>query len=434
MERIYNQYGLRPFDEIKAIDGKNVTSAWDFAEIEKSCFKPEAALTVSRQWPNTDEGQRSMTTVNFPVVVSPTVSNFRNELDLAHFGSMVPRLKVDAVIEPPAIVSVPKRVMNWVSQHLLRRQPSKSTSALALQKGDILLKIGDQEFPTYKQLREVTTAYKDKELPLVVLRKNKDGQAQTVEVTMQPKIDPASERVVMRIVPILDMHSTVIARTINAANTSGQAVDIPAGAAITSVAGTPVKSFFEIASLLQDNAGKKVAIQFEHAGQPGQATLTLPELEPVHAEATISISGFFADLKEEFKASNPVEAVQMGGKKAWQFVWQSYVTLGRLFQRSVSVSALSGPVGIISMTYEVTRSTVADYLYFLALISSCLAVMNLLPLPVLDGGHILILLIEKISGRPINERVLAGAMYVGMAFLLGFILFITYKDLIRILY
>ena len=86
------------------------------------------------------------------------------------------------------------------------------------------------------------------------------------------------------------------------------------------------------------------------------------------------------------------------------------------------------------MTYQVAGASLSDYLYFLGLISSCLAVMNLLPLPVLDGGHIVILLIEKLSGKPLNERVLAGAMYAGMAFLLGLIVWITYNDLIRVFF
>ncbi|MHC4961432.1 MAG: site-2 protease family protein, partial [Planctomycetota bacterium] len=144
--------------------------------------------------------------------------------------------------------------------------------------------------------------------------------------------------------------------------------------------------------------------------------------EPIHARASIATGLPFSDLNHEYKASNPIEATQMGLKKAWQFVWRSYVTLGRLFQRSVPVSALSGPVGIISMTYQVAGGSLDHYLYFLGLISSCLAVMNLLPLPVLDGG------------KPINERILATAMYAGMALLLGLVLVITYHDLIRILF
>lgn len=435
VEKLYTNYRLRPGDEIKALDGRNVATAWEFSDIEKNLFKSEASVALSRQWPPEEGQQPTMTSVTFPVRVGPTVANFRDELDLAHFGSMVPQLKVERVVDPPAIISTPKRVLKWFNEKVLRRMPAQAQEAAGLQKGDIILKIADQEYPTYRQLREVTTAYKGKELPIVVMR-NKNGQPQTVEVKMEPKTDPASDRVVMRIIPMLDMDSPIVARTIASPGLRGEHLSIPSGAVITSVADTPVKSFFDIASLLQANAGKKITVAYEHAGQPGQVAFTVPELEPVHAQASLSVDSLpvnvlFADLTRKFKADSPIQAVQMGVKKAWQFVKQSYITLGRLFQSSVDVSALSGPVGIISMTYQVAGTSLPDYLYFLGLISSCLAVMNLLPLPVLDGGHIVILLIEKISGRPLNERVLAGAMYAGMAVLLALVAWITYNDVIR---
>lgn len=432
-KEIYELTGLRPGDEIKAINGKPVSAAWEFRDVEDEVFKPKTTVTVSRQWP-ADAPQRTMSTVEFPITVMPMVENFRDELDLSHFGTMVPRLKVAMVEEPRDLVSLPKRTANWFRKTVLGQELKPAPKVDGLMIGDIIVKIGDQEYPTYKQLREVTVAYKDKDLPITVQRKDESGQIQTLNVTMQPRTDLGTERVVMGIVPSLDMDSPVLARTVRVPQLSGQSPEIPSGATVTAINDTQVTSFFEIASALQANAGQKVTVHYEHAGQTGQASLSVPEHEPVHAQASLAVGLPLADLTEEFKASNPIEAVQMGLKKAWQFVWQSYVTLGRLFQGSVAVSALSGPVGIISMTYQVAGASAADYLYFLGLISSCLAVMNLLPLPVLDGGHIVILLIEKISGKPLNEKVLAGAMYAGMAFLLGLIVFITYNDLIRVFF
>ncbi|MHC4782454.1 MAG: site-2 protease family protein, partial [Planctomycetota bacterium] len=152
----------------------------------------------------------------------------------------------------------------------------------------------------------------------------------------------------------------------------------------------PVSSFYEIATRIQEssegNREQRVSIDYEFEGKAGGTAVMTSKHEPIHARASIATGLPFSDLNHEYKASNPIEATQMGLKKAWQFVWRSYVTLGRLFQRSVPVSALSGPVGIISMTYQVAGGSLDHYLYFLGLISSCLAVMNLLPLPVLDGG------------------------------------------------
>jgi len=430
-EEIYELTGLRPGDEVKAINGKPVSAPWEFSAVEAEVFKPKTTVTVSRQWP-AGSSQHNVT-VEFPITVMPMVENFREELDLAHFGTMAPRLKVAHVDEPRDLVSLPRRTANWFRKTVLGQELKEEPKVDGLMVGDVIVKIADQEYPTYKQLREVTVAYKDKDVPITVERKDASGQIQTVNVTMQPRTDLGTERVVMGIVPSLDMDSPVLAQTVRVPQLSNSP-EIPAGATITAINDTLVTSFFEVASALQANAGQKVTIRYEHAGQAAETSLNVPSHEPVHAQASLAVGMPFKELTEEFKASNPIEAVQMGMKKAWQFVWQSYVTLGRLFQGSVAVSALSGPVGIISMTYQVAGASAADYLYFLGLISSCLAVMNLLPLPVLDGGHLVILLIEKISGKPLNEKVLAGAMYAGMAFLLGLILFITFNDLKRVFF
>jgi regulator of sigma E protease len=93
-----------------------------------------------------------------------------------------------------------------------------------------------------------------------------------------------------------------------------------------------------------------------------------------------------------------------------------------------------GPVGIISVSYTIADTSLIHYLYFLGLLSSILAVMNLLPLPVLDGGVILMLVIEKIIGRPINEKVQAAVTYAGLALILALMLLVTYNDILRILF
>ena len=434
IKKLYDNTGLRPGDVVKTLNDQAVQTPLDYAKLESQTFQKEVSLRVLRQWPP-DSEQQTMVDVSFPVWVGPTVDNFRNAEDLAHFCSLVPRLKVSAVSQPGRF----QRLVKWLRASVLRRTPRKFISEL-LQEDDVLLKIGKIEYPNYKQLREVTTEYKDKNLPITVLRKNGQGAEEKLDLIVHPKSSLGSKRVTVGFAPELDMNNPVVAQVVS---TSGQAAisDIPVGATIVAVDGQPVSSFYEIANLLLKNKGQKVSVDYRLNGKAGGTAVEISEYEPVHAQASIVaktssliIKIPFEDLTHEFRASNPIEATQMGLKKAWQFVWRSYVTLGRLFQRSVPVSALSGPVGIISMTYQVAGTTPSHYLYFLGLISSCLAVMNLLPLPVLDGGHIVILLIEKISGKPINERLLAGAMYIGMALLLGLVLVITFYDLRRLLF
>ncbi|MBC8377965.1 MAG: site-2 protease family protein, partial [Planctomycetes bacterium] len=376
----------------------------------------------------TENAQKTIETLSFPMWIPLVVENFRDEYDLAHFGSLVPRLEVSAIAEPTKI----ERLVNWFRKTVLRKDPTASLKDI-LNVGDILLKAGDVDYPNYKQLRDITKLYKDKDLSLTVLRTDGEGNEQKVDLVVRPTIRLGDKHVAIGFNPGLDMNNPVVAQVLPAPGISGNAHDIPAGATIVAVADQPVENFFDIASLLQTNAGRKIDIEYRFDNTNGKVSITVPEHEPVHAQAALAAGLPFAEFTRKYKASGPVEAVQMGLKKVGQFVYQNYITLARLIKGDLPSSALMGPVGILSVSYQATAYSLDRYLYFLGLISSCLAVMNLLPLPVLDGGHIVLLIIEKITGKPIHEKILAPIMYIGLALLLGLILWVSFNDVLRFL-
>lgn len=434
VEQMYEQTGFYPDDKIKTLDGTAVMAPWNFTGRMSHTFRPEVEIGVSRIWPSAEDSETepTITTVTLPMEVAPVVDNFRDEYDLAHFCSLVPRLQVRGVYEPSIVNGLPRRISKWFKRTILRR-PVEELAKITpdLYEGDVILKIGSVDHPNFRQLRETVAEHKNKDLPVTVMRKDEEGNEQIVETSVYPQADPATGRIRMGISAILNMNKPVVAQVLDI---SEQAVlpTIPVGATIMAVDGEPVESFFDVARILYNNPGRRISIDYVVDGQAGGTAVQVLELKPVHAKASVATGIPFEELTYEFKATGPFTAVQMGIKKTWQFISRSIVTLGRLFQRSVPMKALSGPVGIITMTYQVTGGTLDQYLYFLGLISSCLAVMNLLPLPVLDGGHIVILLIERFTGKPINERLLAGAMYAGVAFLLGLMLWISYNDIMRI--
>ena len=452
-DELYQNVKLCRGDVVKSVNGKAVQNPMQYKAAVSKTFQPEVELGISRlqseaqaidsrSWQPevNEEDTRVMAKVDFSVVVTPTVENFRDQYDLANFGSLVPRMIVQDVLPQPKAISLPKKITYWFKTNILKQEidEKENGAQLPLKEGDILIKVADIDYPNYKQLRELTTEYNNKELPVTVLRKNKEGIQKQIEFTLQPKARPGAKRVTVGFVPVLDMDSPVVAQVLPVEGLVGDVRKIPAGARITAVNGQPVQTFFEIATAMQDNAGKEVSLDYTSGEQTGRVSLTVSEYEPVHAEAYIQSKtkyGIpFDELTQNYKASNPMNAMVLGFKKVGQFVMRNYKTIGRLFQRDVPTSALSGPVGIISMTYSVTGASLDRYLYFLGLISSCLAVMNLLPLPVLDGGHIVLLIIEKITGKPVHEKILAPVMYIGLALLLGLILWISYNDIVRLLF
>jgi len=135
---------------------------------------------------------------------------------------------------------------------------------------------------------------------------------------------------------------------------------------------------------------------------------------------------------EKVKASSPLEAVMLGFTNSVGMFKQVYLTLKKILSGGVAAKNLGGPIMIISTSASLIHQGLMKFLWFLAVISVNLCFLNLLPIPILDGGLIFFLLIEKIKGSPLNERFMVWAQVVGLAMVLGLVLFVTYNDLLRL--
>ena len=146
----------------------------------------------------------------------------------------------------------------------------------------------------------------------------------------------------------------------------------------------------------------------------------------------LPLEATLAPLMVRVSTTDPIEATIMGFKKTHIMVLQTYVTIQRLFERSVPISETRGPVGIVSIGTQIFKRGWTYYIFFLALISVNLVVMNLLPIPILDGGQLLFLLIEKIKGSPVSIHVQTVATYIGLLLLGGLMLMTLYFDIARL--
>ncbi len=140
----------------------------------------------------------------------------------------------------------------------------------------------------------------------------------------------------------------------------------------------------------------------------------------------------FLPKLSEAQSYNIWESCKYGLKDAYQMILDVFFMLKGLISQDIAAKNLGGPVVIFSASYSQLQLGFGYFLYFLALISINLAVVNLLPIPILDGGHLFFLSIEKIRGKPVSERVIGIFNAIGMAFLLTLLLFVTYNDILRL--
>ncbi len=128
------------------------------------------------------------------------------------------------------------------------------------------------------------------------------------------------------------------------------------------------------------------------------------------------------------QAADVGDAVRLGGLRTVRFIKTVYMNLYGYLNNRISVKTLSGPLTIANVAYKLAGEDFWQFLLFLGMISVNLAVVNFLPIPVLDGGHMVFLILEKILGRPVPERVFAVAMYTGLFLIVSLMLFVLFLD------
>src|SRR6185503_12348559 len=105
-----------------------------------------------------------------------------------------------------------------------------------------------------------------------------------------------------------------------------------------------------------------------------------------------------------------------------------WLTIKKMIVGEVSTKSIGGIITIGSVSYSMAEAGWTKLFFFLCLLSINLAIFNVLPIPVLDGGHLFFLIVEKIKGSPVSERVMGFSQLVGLMFVLALLLFVTYND------
>ena len=233
------------------------------------------------------------------------------------------------------------------------------------------------------------------------------------------------------VAPVYDVGHAVVAAV--AEGSPAAAAGIPAGATVTAVAGKPVKNWHDLHRLVAAaEAGKPMAVT---ATTPNgeitkELTLTADQLEQVRG-LSYAVPLAFENRTAIREAKNPLQAAAWGVTETRDFILQFYLTIRRMVDGSVSPKNLMGPLGIFRAGHAFAIKGGDWLVWFLAMISANLAVVNFLPIPIVDGGLFLFLVFEKIKGKPLSPRTQAIAQVVGLTLLLGIFLFVTYHDIMR---
>ena len=215
-----------------------------------------------------------------------------------------------------------------------------------------------------------------------------------------------------------------------------QAAGLKTGDRLLALDGQALGDWQQVVDLVRVRPDTKIVLKVEREG----AQIDVPVTLSLRGEAKAAGGYLGAGVKSpQWPPSmlrevsfGPLEAIGEGAKRTWTMSVLTLESLKKMLFGELSVKNLSGPITIAKVAGASAQSGVADFLNFLAYLSISLGVLNLLPIPVLDGGHLLFYLVEWVRGRPLSDRVQGWGIQIGISLVVGVMLLALVNDLGRL--
>lgn len=428
---------LRPGDRLVSINGRKIDHSWEIDEIADHIDTPAALVTVERK------GQQVNMTLPVKVYRGGIAGDCIISKSARYVGVIVQTrpgadgneavIRFDDNTEKTVSLKNAEVIPDaWLD--ILGMAPrvqvagveGKPARKAKLEPLDVIVRYGDVLNPSRSQFYRVNEQSVDKETAIAVLR---DGN--TVSTLITPRAGKHGP--VIGVITAPDTESTVVA---------GVRYDSPAarakiisGDVVEKVNGQAVKTWAQVVLALRQVKADKVTLSIRRNARTFDAVIDNfgPSIfDGAHYDMGI-LTGMvaWAPLETIVVKSNPLQAVAWGANETWEFLAQTISTIRGLATQTVSTDEVVGPVGLSVIAVKIGRQGLTQFIYFLAMISATLAVMNFLPIPVVDGGLAVFLLIEKIRGKPLPLKVTNAIQMAGLALLLLLMVAITWQDIGR---
>ena len=307
----------------------------------------------------------------------------------------------------------------------------------ALAPGDVITAVGDRVTPPWREaaLALAMAAMDRTDVPVRVHTPAGADATRTLRLSALPAgIDEQHAFSAVGLTPRHQLLPAVVGRIEPTSPAWGILAE---GDRITAIDGSPVPSFDDIGPLVQQVGGRTAMVEVERDGDrlalevnprqrtdPSRGRYWALGIGPAQA----AMPAYDARLQ-----LGPMAAVPAALRETWKLGSDSVGMIGRLVTGRASAGNVSGPISIARYANASAKLGPAWFLNFLALMSLSLAIINILPIPVLDGGHLLYYLIELVKGSPLSERAMAAGQYVGLALLAGLMGLAFYNDILQLL-
>jgi regulator of sigma E protease len=317
--------------------------------------------------------------------------------------------------QPSYLSSIP--VIGWV-------QPDSPAAEQGFLPGDRLVSINEAPLEDWESLITTVLTNPNEELSIEYERSGQPMFAKLV-----PESDPKSGAGHAGFQPSIPKMAVNGVITGKPAHETG----IQPGDIIVSINGAPEQDYLEMLRIIKESPEKELTCEIRRGNETllvAVAPVLNPEKET--GEIGISFAPGFLDVDMVEKRYGPLGAIRKGGQEVIRWTGLTFSIIWKLIRGKFSMRHLGGPITIVRFAGRAAQSGITSLLQFVAILSLQLAILNVLPIPVLDGGHLVFLMIERVIGKPVSARKQELAYKIGFAVLIFLILWVSYNDIDKI--
>jgi regulator of sigma E protease len=222
------------------------------------------------------------------------------------------------------------------------------------------------------------------------------------------------------------------------ADSAAAAAGIQPGDVIKAIDGTAIESFSDMQRIVSTRAGQTLSLDIKR-GDSNIVIRATPNLREVkdnfgntHRVGVLGITRASSPEDATNTKVDPITAVGLGAKETWFVIDRTLAYIGDVFTGRQSADQIGGPIRIAQISGQVSTIGLAALIHLAAVLSVSIGLLNLFPVPLLDGGHLLYYAVEAVRGRPLSERAQEMGFRVGLALVLMLMIFATYNDILHI--
>jgi regulator of sigma E protease len=222
------------------------------------------------------------------------------------------------------------------------------------------------------------------------------------------------------------------------AESAAAAAGFKPGDLVVAIDGRKIESFAEMQRIVSISAGERLSVEIERGGVhlTLKATPTLREIKDnfgnVHRLGVLGISRSMAPGDVKTERVNPLQAIGLGFRETWFVVDRTLAYIGGVFSGREAADQLGGPIRIAQVSGQVATAGFTALIHLTAVLSVSIGLLNLFPIPLLDGGHLLFYSIEAARGRPLSERAQEVGFRIGLAIVVMLMIFATFNDILHL--